>query len=72
MWTRVTWYLLLSVCSADPSAGCTETVIDGFMSRQTGEATVTKPLVDVVAEAKAQGRRWSISGRCVGIESREA
>ncbi|WP_189590971.1 hypothetical protein [Mesorhizobium sp. M8A.F.Ca.ET.207.01.1.1] len=32
MFTPYAWYLLLSICSADPGVGCDHEVVAGFMA----------------------------------------
>lgn len=72
MWTPVTWYMLLSVCSADPAVGCAQTVMPGFMSQQACEAAATGPLSEALAHVAPSGAQVTLEITCVGIETREA
>lgn len=72
MWTPVTWYMLLSVCSADPAVGCEKAVIEGFMSQRACEAAATGPVSTMLSHVAPFDAQVTLEITCVGIETREA
>jgi len=72
MWTPVIWYMLISVCSADPAVGCMETVVEGFVSERSCEDAASGPVSEALRHVKPHDVPVAVTVTCVGIETREA